>query len=228
MAFIKLDRDLFESKLWLAEPFTKAQAWVDLIAMANFADKTKYYRGTFHKIKRGQVVTSQRTLAERWKWSKAKVATFIRTLVDAEMVTTDNTNRWTVLTIVNYAKYQDKPTTKRPQTNPQSDHEATTERPQKGLQEEYKNKEIPSVYIPTRAELSAYVSEDGLQADADAIYDYYESVGWEINGKPIKDWRAVCRRWKQYDEPKKESQEEHDAEVNRLLDILEKGGSIYE
>jgi len=140
MAFIKLDRDIFESKLWLEEPFTHAQAWVDLIAMANYADKTKFYKGSFQKIKRGQIITSQRTLAERWKWSKAKVATFIRTLVDAEMVTTDNTSRWTVLTIVNYAKYQDVKSTKRPQTDPQSDHGKTTERPRKGLQEEYKER----------------------------------------------------------------------------------------
>lgn len=229
MAFIKLDRDLFDSQLWLAEPFTKAQAWVDLIAMANYADKTKYYKGTFQKIKRGQIVTSQRTLADRWKWSKSKVANYIRALEQAEMVTTDNTTRWTVLSIVNYAKYQDVKTTKRPQTEPREDHDETTQKPRKDLQEEYKERKEPKIYIPSRADISAYVSEEGLRADPDAIFDYYESVGWEINGKPIKDWRAVCRRWKQYEEPKAElSQEDQDAELHRLLDIMEKGGNIYD
>lgn len=229
MAFIKLDRELFDSPLWLSEPFTKAQAWVDLIAMANYADKTKYYKGDFQKIKRGQIVTSQRTLAERWKWSKSKVATYIRALERAEMVSTDNTNRWTVLTIVNYAFYQDSKTTKRPQIGPREDHDETTQKPRKGLQEEYKERKEGKIYIPSRADITDYVTEEGLRADPDAIFDYYESVGWEINGKPIKDWRAVCRRWKQYEEPKKEmSQEDEDAELHRLLDIMEKGGNIYD
>ena len=220
MGFIKLDRALFENPLWTAEPFTKAQAWVDLIQLANFADKTKYYRGSFHEIKRGQIVTSQRTLAERWKWSKAKVATFIRTLEDAAMVTTDNTNRWTVLTIVNYAKYQDGPTTKRPQKRPQNDHEATTERPQKGLQEEYKNKETPNgVYIPTRGELADYVREEGLDADPDEIFDYYEAVGWRVGSKPVKDWKALCRKWRSYEKPKKKQTfDEMMAEAMQILD----------
>lgn len=224
MGFIKLDRELFESQLWLAEPFTKAQAWVDLIAMANYADKTKFYKGTFQKIKRGQIVTSQRTLAERWKWSKSKVANYIRALVQAEMLTTDNTTRWTVLTIVNYAKYQDSKTTKRPQTGPREDHEETTQKPRKGLQEEYKNERIPSVYIPSRADISAYVSEEGLRADPDAIFDYYESVGWEINGKPIKDWRAVCRRWKSYEKPKQEATRNTD----EILRFLEERDRMYD
>ena len=228
MAFIKLDRDLFDSPLWLDEPFTKAQAWVDLIAMANYAERTKFYKGTFQRIKRGQIVTSHQALADRWKWSRHKVSRYLCTLERAEMVTTDSTTHGTLVTIVNYAVYQDAGNKKRATKEQQKDGAGTAVERSRNTQEEYKNKEIPSVYIPTRAELSAYISEEGLPADADAIYDYYESVGWEINGKPIKDWRAVCRRWKQYDEPKKESQEEHDAEVNRLLDILEKGGSIYD
>ena len=124
--------------------------------------------------------------------------------------------------------YQDKPPTKSPPNNQRKANASPTDGQLSTTQEEYKNKEIPSVYIPSRAELSAYVTEAAIPIDPDDIYDYYEAVGWEINGKPVKDWKALCRRWKQYDEPKKESQEEHDAEVNRLLDILEKGGSIYD
>jgi hypothetical protein len=227
--FFKIERDFLTSTFWLSEPFTKPQAWVDLIGLANYADKTKYYKSTFQKIKRGQIVTSKQALAERWKWSKHKVHAFLRTLEAAEMVTIESTTKGTLLTIVNYAMYQDAGNTKGTQKGARRERVGNAEGTLRDPQEEYREeKEIPSVYIPTRADISAYVSEEGLRADPDAIFDYYESVGWEINGKPIKDWRAVCRRWKQYDEPKKESQEEHDAEVNRLLDILEKGGSIYD
>lgn len=225
MAFIKLDRELFDSPLWLSEPFTKAQAWVDLIAMANYADKTKYYKGDFQKIKRGQIVTSQRTLAERWKWSKSKVATYIRALERAEMVSTDNTNRWTVLTIVNYAFYQDSKTTKRPQTGPREDHEEATERPRKGLQEEYKEyknqrRESASddaTVSPSLEEVRLYQMETGLSVDPDAFFDYYEGQGWTRGGQPIKNWKAVFRGWKNKEVYGKKPPEVSDA-VRRWLE----------
>lgn len=225
MAFIKLDRELFDSPLWLSEPFTKAQAWVDLIAMANYADKTKYYKGDFQKIKRGQIVTSQRTLAERWKWSKSKVATYIRALERAEMVSTDNTNRWTVLTIVNYAFYQDSKTTKRPQIGPREDHEEATERPRKGLQEEYKEyknqrRESASddaTVSPSLEEVRLYQMETGLSVDPDAFFDYYEGQGWTRGGQPIKNWKAVFRGWKDKEVYGKKKPEVSDA-VRRWLE----------
>ena len=228
MAFIKIDRELLQSDFWLREPFTYGQAWVDLIGLANWADKDKFFRHQHQKVKRGQLVTSQQFLAERWKWSRNKVRTYLRNLERAGMVTTESTTNYTTVTIEKYALYQDKAPTKGQQNNQLKANARPTDGQLTATQEEYKNKEIPSVYIPTRAELSAYVTEAAIPIDPDDIYDYYEAVGWEINGKPVKDWKALCRRWKQYDEPKKESQEEHDAEVNRLLDILEKGGSIYD
>lgn len=228
MAFIKIDRELLQSDFWLREPFTYGQAWVDLIGLANWADKDKFFRHQHQKVKRGQLVTSQQYLADRWKWTRNRVRTYLRNLERAGMVRIDSTTNYTTITIEKYALYQDKPPTKSPTNNQRKANASPTDGQLSTTQEEYKNKEIPSVYIPTRAELSAYVTEAAIPIDPDDIYDYYEAVGWEINGKPVKDWKALCRRWKQYDEPKKESQEEHDAEVNRLLDILEKGGSIYD
>lgn len=203
MAFIKLDRAMFENKMWFAEPFTKAQAWIDLIGMANFADKTKYYNGKFHKIKRGQIVTSQRTLADRWKWSKTKVRTYIQTLIEAEMLTADNTNRWTTLTVVNYAKYQDRQTAERPQNGPPKDHGKTAERPQKDLQEEYKeDKERKNIYTPTAKQTKTNASSvrvdyggvwltdaewDELEAmvsDKEALLDIIDRAGEWLQNNP--------------------------------------------
>jgi hypothetical protein len=38
--YCKLNRKLFDNELWLLEPFTKGQAWVDLFANANFKDNS--------------------------------------------------------------------------------------------------------------------------------------------------------------------------------------------
>lgn len=196
--FFKIERDFLGSPFWLSEEFTKPQAWIDLIGLANYADKTKYYKGTFQKVKRGQIVTSQQALANRWKWSRHRVSDFLRTLEAAEMVTTERTTNGTLLTVVNYGFYQSDGSAKGPRTGQRKDAGGTLDGHRRDIQEESKeSKERKKGYTtpPTRADVAAYIEEKGLQVDPDRFMDYYEAIGWEINGRPIKDWRAACRRW---------------------------------
>lgn len=221
MGFIKLNRKLFESSLWTSEPFTRGQAWVDLIAMANFADRDKFYRGSVQRVQRGQIVTSTRALAERWNWSKKKVSVFIRALERAQMVTRDGTTRWTTLTLVNYGFYQSEGSTEEPQKGTQKSRKGSTKGPQRVLQEEGKEgkKGNGGTQPPTRAEVSAYIEEKNLQVDPDRFVDYYEATGWEINGKPIKNWKAACRRWsgtKDYDKEQPKSFDDVMEEARKL------------
>ena len=196
--FFKIERDFLSSPFWLSEEFTKPQAWIDLIGLANYADKTKYYKGTFQKVKRGQVVTSQQALANRWKWSRHRVSDFLRTLEAAEMVTTERTTHGTLLTIENYGFYQGDGSTKGPRTVQQKDGGGTFDGHRRDIQEESKEskeRKNGGTTPPTRAEVSAYIEENGLQVDTDRFMDYYESVGWEVGGKPMRSWKAACRRW---------------------------------
>ena len=227
--FFKIERDFLSSTFWLSEPFTKPQAWVDLIGLANYADKTKYYKSTFQKIKRGQIVTSKQALAERWKWSKHKVHAFLRTLEAAEMLTIESTTKGTLLTVVNYAIYQDAGNAQGTQKARRKERAGNAQGTLRDPQEEYRERKEEKIYIPTRADVASYVSEKALPGDPDEIFDYYEAVGWEINGKPIKDWKAVVRRWKSYGKPEQPvSKEDEDAELHRLLEIMENGGNIYD
>lgn len=197
--YIKLQRKLFESAFWLNEPFTMGQAWVDLIAMANYADNDHFYKGTFQRVKRGQIATSKKMLAERWRWSEGKVRRYLSNLERAQMVHIHSTTNGTLITIEKYAFYQDSR-----RTNGQTDGEQTASKRRADGEQTATKKEINKnkgngIYIPTRGEIAAYIADAGLSVDPDAVFDYYESIGWEINGKPIKDWRAVCRRWKNYE-----------------------------
>jgi len=214
--FIKLDRNILQWR-WYQDTNTKA-VFLHLLLTANI----KPHGFKTDTIKRGQLATSIGHIAKSLGITYNQARTALEHLKETKEITTITRPKYLVISITNYDKYQDKPT-----QNPsksQANHKQTTT-----IKECKEGKNIPSVYIPTRADIADYVSEEGLRADPDAIFDYYESVGWEINGKPIKDWRAVCRRWKQYEAPKPEmSQEDHDAEVNRLLDILEQGGNIYD
>jgi hypothetical protein len=210
--FIKLDRNILQWQ-WYKDHNTK-DVFIHLLLKANI--KPHGFMGV--TIGRGELATSINSLASETGLSLKNVRTALKHLEATGEVAIKRHSRFSVISILSYDRYQD---------NRHSSRQSSGN--QVALIKESKNGKKPSVYIPSRADISAYVSEEGLRADPDAIFDYYESVGWEINGKPIKDWRAVCRRWKQYEEPKAElSQEDQDAELHRLLDIMEKGGNIYD
>lgn len=73
---IRLLRKIKESDLWPESEereFTKLEAWIDLIMVANIEDKD--YHGI--TVRRGDIVTKYSTLANRWKWSRSKVKHFM-------------------------------------------------------------------------------------------------------------------------------------------------------
>lgn len=50
--WIKLHRKLSDNPLWTCEPFTKGQAWVDLILLANHEYNYFYKRGIKIEVQR--------------------------------------------------------------------------------------------------------------------------------------------------------------------------------
>ena len=110
--YIKLYRGLQDCWIWQdKEPFTKRDAWIDLLLSANHADKKIMIEGKLVTIKAGQFHTSILKLSEKWKWDRRKVAQFIKILAHDEMLTADSTTHGTTITIVNWAKYQVECTT---------------------------------------------------------------------------------------------------------------------
>ena len=58
-----------------------------------------------------------------------------------------------------------------------------------------KSKGAPRFTPPTIDEVKAYCIERNNSIDPEAFIDFYESVGWKIGNKPMKDWRAAVRTW---------------------------------
>ncbi len=48
---------------------------------------------------------------------------------------------------------------------------------------------------PTLEEITAYCTERKNNVDPQAFFDFYESVGWRVGNKPMKDWKACVRTW---------------------------------
>lgn len=102
----KLHRQLLDSPLWLSEPFTRGQAWVDLFSLASHSPSHFRVRGIRIDVDRGQLAYSELTLSTRWKWSRGKVRRFLRELENDQMLATKQDNKTTIITILNYDKYQ--------------------------------------------------------------------------------------------------------------------------
>ncbi len=106
--YFKVERDFLDSDFWLSEPFTKAQAWVDLFGIANHAPGFFIKRGIQIPIKRSQTGRSELSLALRWTWSRNKVRRFLKWLKLNEMISLKQDNKTSIITICNYNVYQSK------------------------------------------------------------------------------------------------------------------------
>lgn len=110
--WIKLHREITEHWLWECEPFSKGQAWVDLILHANFSYSPKkiMIKGKLYILFRGQQARSELTLAKTWKWSRNKVRRFLKKLENETMMEQHSDNKTSIITILNFDKYQKRHT----------------------------------------------------------------------------------------------------------------------
>ena len=211
--FIKVYRGIEDHWLWEDKPFSKGQAWIDLLIMANAADVKKPYKGEITTFKRGVVHRSVLSLAEKWGWSRHKVMDFLAVLEADSMITKNGTSNGTTITIENYNKYQDKPTTK----GQQKDNERYNERTTKGQpadtikndkndknnnnkEREYRERKTTTTTTaenipPSPQEVRAYCQENKLHVDPDKFMDYYTANGWKVGKGPMKSWKATIRNW---------------------------------
>lgn len=104
--WIKLYRSIQDNDLWLAEPFSKGQAWADLILSANHKPGIFWVRQVQINLERGQLGLSEITFSKRWKWSRGKVRRYLAMLENRGMIVQQKTPVTSVITICNYSTYQ--------------------------------------------------------------------------------------------------------------------------
>lgn len=109
--WISLNRKIMDHQFWNEKPFSRGQAWVDLLLLANYKPATLIYGNTVINLDRGQFHTSELKLSKRWGWSRRRVHDFLSLLGTLEMATTHSTTQGTTITIENYGFYQNQCTT---------------------------------------------------------------------------------------------------------------------
>jgi len=148
--WISLYRSIQDHWLWQEKPFSKAQAWLDLLLSANHKEAKILMDNTLIKLEKGSFFTSELKLADRWGWSKKKVRNFLELLSNDNMIVKESTKKGTKITIVNYEVYQQR-----------GNHEGTITEPLRNTNnndnnDNNDNKEEDSILLPETFELNNY------------------------------------------------------------------------
>lgn len=169
--FIKISRNILEWE-WYSDPCTKS-VFIHCILKANWRDKT--WKGV--KIKRGQFVTSLAALAEETGLSVKNVRTALDHLKATNELAIETSPKGRVITVKNYAKYQD--VANKTASNRQTDGKATANNRQTGGKQvaTTKKKKKDTTYLREEREegARAQFAPPGQEGQGQKVYldDYY-------------------------------------------------------
>ena len=204
---VSLAKALMDHEVWHLEPFSRGQAWVDLILAANDANRTFLAQGRPVEVFRGQTGYSLKSLARRWKWSDEKVAGFILWLERGGMISRKSTGVTTLITVLNYETYNSpRPDTEKDgETATGADTETATgtatgteQKVEVGSKEEGNTPrwprdlpvELPEGFPPTLEDALAQSAVAGVEPDA--VAEIWHSAmaqnGTNWRGQPIRRW----------------------------------------
>lgn len=169
---------------------------MNLLLMANWTDSE--WQGM--TIKRGQLATGRKALAAQTGLSEQTVRTSLNHLKSTGEITITSTNKFSLITIVNYGKFQDVPEmlTSTSTNSLTNDQPATNQQLTTNEQEEPKEQIIKPrkrFIPPTVGDVESYCRERGNNVDAQRLVDFYTASGWMRGKSPIRDWKACVRTW---------------------------------
>lgn len=220
--WIKLHRKIRKNILWNKKPFSKGQAWVDLLLRASHDNHKIFVGNKPIELKRGQVFISKKGLARDWGWSRTKVTNFLNVLEgknrnkNNQMLTTSEplcknetqkkTRLGIIITLTNYEFYQ----TGVKKKDIEKDIEKTSKRhlkdtppisnddQKRGLRapKNYKNeknvKKKPYKYTPDDLRLTKKLKENILQINPGQVF---RGEAWEEkNAEQIRLMRHYDKR----------------------------------
>lgn len=78
--WVVIYRSIMDNPLWEDKPFSRGQAWIDMILLASHKDTEFYFDGDMVSIEKGQIITSKRKLGDRWGRSNLSSSPFTQYL----------------------------------------------------------------------------------------------------------------------------------------------------
>lgn len=196
--WISLHRKIMDNPLYFSEPFTRMQAWIDLLLLANHKRGEFYIRGNKVVVQRGQVGYSNVKLSKRWKWSRGKVIRFLRELETVQQIVQQKSKLITLISVVNYDEYQNALQQTVQQTVQQTDTNNNNNNDNNCVSYSVRGETVKKcVFVaPTIDQIEKEIFEKKYRhIDPKLFIAHYESNGWRVGKNQMKDWRAALSKW---------------------------------
>jgi hypothetical protein len=108
MSWYKVERGWLDNPFFQDSPYSERDAWQWMIGEAAFEECRISVNGKPFALGKGQLYSSIRFMAQKFQWSTGRVARFLERLKEWGMVDTAVDTGQNLITICNYAKYQDR------------------------------------------------------------------------------------------------------------------------
>ena len=203
--WVKLHRSIRDWE-WYTDSNT-VHLFVHMLILASH--KETRYRGEV--ITPGSFVSGRERLSAETGISQQKVRTIINRLKSTNELTIKSTSKYSVFTLVNWAKYQseekDQPANQ-PANQPAINQQSTSNQPAINHNQEVKkvkkvkneeNKPLRRFTPPTKEDVKAYCTERENSIDPEQFVDYYSARGWMLGRSKMRDWKAAVKTWEKND-----------------------------
>lgn len=189
---ISVPRSLFDEDAFPEEPFSRREAFLDLVQRAYCKPCAIPTKVGIIDIERGDQIVSIRMLSLRWGWSKSKVAKVLDEFEMQSRIRRKIDNAVTVVSINNYDVFQNRTDINGGGGN---DNSNNTNTENKKPPTEAKARSYTRFVKPTVEEVRVYCDTNGYNIDSEQFVNFYESKGWVVGKSPMKSWKAAVRTW---------------------------------
>ncbi len=207
--FIVIRRSIKNWRYWGCE--TAMALWLCILTNANWKDG--WFQGAF--VPRGSFITSGQALAAEVGCHPNTIRKWLKRFADEGQIELKSTNKWTLISVINYAKYQDCPddsvtqivTQDVTQDGEQGVNQCVNQCVNQSVNNRTRitkkqgNKGTKSIFVPpTTEEVEAYCRERMNTVDAERFVDFYSSKNWMVGKNRMSDWKAAVRNWERQEQ----------------------------
>lgn len=109
---------------WIYQEPEALKLWITMLIEANHENKKHMFNGAMIEINKGQLVCGRISLAGKTGISENKIRRYLDLLESDNMIHQQKTNKYSIITITNYAQYQENHQQKT--SKPPTDNQQTT------------------------------------------------------------------------------------------------------
>lgn len=183
--WVKLHRVLLDSDVFEAGNEKLLRTWLWILLKASHKELVCTVGLQTVNLKPGQFVTGRKKAAAELSCSESTVYRQLKALEKMGRISVDANNKFSVVTVENWGKYQSL----NDKSEQQTDSKRTAD---EHKQEEKKEKKF---LPPTVGEVTDYCKERRNAVDPEQFVDFYQAKGWMVGKNKMSDWKAAVRTW---------------------------------